>query len=190
MQRLLLVTVGLAFCAAPAFAQAGTASADDPQVLAQRGTDDAQGSWRGGRAWRDQGDDESERNGARSGGALEVRGWRMNRPMQQQQQQRFGREAGAGEGSPAWQERMARIHANVGAAGDQQGVRIRMRRGDTALDIRCPSGGSGDLNACIGAVGQLLDRLGPSGSSIAPGRSPSPSSPSSAPSAPADPQNR
>ena len=46
-------------------------------------------------------------------------------------------------------ERMA--HANEGAA------HFRLRRGQAAIDVRCPQGES--LQACVNATGQLLDKI-------------------------------
>jgi hypothetical protein len=51
----------------------------------------------------------------------------------------------------------------MSAAAHEQGLHIRMRRGDMAIDLRCPA--SADYSSCISAVGQLVDKLGPASSS-------------------------
>jgi hypothetical protein len=174
MKRVLFAALGLALCAAPALAQVSSdpdATSRELQILAQRGNDDSS-SWRGGRSWRNQSADEDDRDVGRSQSdgrsGREGRQFRQGRGNDSADTQASGRD---------WQERMARIHAGV-AMGRDQGVHIRLRRGDTALDVRCP-GSSGELTACIGAVGQLLDRLGPAGPS-----STAPANPSGAPSSP------
>ncbi len=46
------------------------------------------------------------------------------------------------------------------------GARFQMRKGDAAIDVRCPSDSS--LNDCVEAIGRMLDRLGAMGSGGAP----------------------
>jgi hypothetical protein len=45
-------------------------------------------------------------------------------------------------------------------------ARFRLRRGDTAVEIRCPGGT--DLSACVDAAGRLMDRLTAAPATVAP----------------------
>ena len=46
------------------------------------------------------------------------------------------------------------------------GARFHMRKGDAAIDVRCPS--DTRFNDCVEAVGRLLDRLGAMGAASGP----------------------
>ena len=56
---------------------------------------------------------------------------------------------------------MMRMHANMMRAhhrgGMEAGARLHLKRGDSAIDIRCPE--HENIAACVDAVGKLMDRL-------------------------------
>ena len=79
-------------------------------------------------------------------------------------------EAGGGGRAGAASGPLARGHAgmrpSMGGMMGLGGARFQMRKGDAAIDVRCPSDVS--LNECVEAIGRMLDRLGAMGSGGAP----------------------
>ena len=49
------------------------------------------------------------------------------------------------------------IEAHQGLQGGARGARLKLKRGDSSIDIRCPSGEN--IATCVEAVGRLMDRL-------------------------------
>jgi len=75
-----------------------------------------------------------------------------------------GGRAGAAHGAPAGP--LAQGHpgmwSSMGGMMGLGGARFQRRKGDAAIDVRCPSVIS--LNECVDAIGRMLDRLGAMGS--------------------------
>lgn len=139
MIRLLPVACGLAILgASPLFAAnaAQAAASDAPAAgratIAQNDSDNY--GWRG-RNWReDSRDTDEDRAGDRSSDDS----WR------------------GGSDRSDWREHMSGSGMMAGRMHNR-GLRIRMRRGDASIDLRCPS--ASDYSSCISAVGQLIDKL-------------------------------
>ncbi len=100
-------------------------------------------------------------------------GSRMNRDEDDDDEHvRGGGRAGTMPGGPAGPlaQGHSGMHPSMGEMmGGLGGARFHMRRGDSAIDVRCPS--DARLSECVEAVGRLLDRLGAmgAGSGGAPG---------------------
>ena len=83
-------------------------------------------------------------------------------------------------GRPGWRPGMMRQGMGQGVAPGMMrermmghalgGTLIRLRRGDSAVNMRCPS--DVRLNECVDAVGRLLDRLSTLGAGMGSGSAP------------------
>ena len=89
------------------------------------------------------------------------RGWRMNRDEDEDRDQpRSGGHAGPASGGMP-EGHPAMHHPMMGAMMMSGGARFHMRRGDSEIDVRCPS--DVRMSECVEAIGRMLDRLGAMG---------------------------
>lgn len=81
-------------------------------------------------------------------------------PYERRSRDRMGKGMGMGPGMAAMHERMMRGHHRMGhgaMSGGQRGARLNLKRGDSAINIRCPS--NEPIAACVEAVTKLMDKL-------------------------------
>lgn len=89
------------------------------------------------------------------------RGWRMNRPEEDEHRHDGGRSGGP-ESSGRMRPDMMRPPMMGPGMMAMGGARFHMRRGDAEIDVRCPA--DVRMSDCVEAIGKMIDRLGALGS--------------------------